>query len=181
MNKKIKIIALLCALVLVNGVAFIAFRTAYAPAEPPTVNTQEGEPYIDFAAEDAASNPVRLSDFIGKPTIVYFWTTWCGFCTRGMDELQTLQDSLGGQVQILAVNLPTMGGMTNEAELGRAYMTEMNFGFPSIYDVYGEALSAYRITGVPLILFIDSDGNIVDRILGFADANVLAEYVAVLQ
>ena len=34
-------------------------------------------PAMDFTVYDIDRNPVKLSDFFGKPILINFWATWC--------------------------------------------------------------------------------------------------------
>jgi len=178
-NKKVRLALLIGVLVLVLGGAYLLMPllNTEAPTTRTPETTTDAERFADFMAEDQAGNPVRLSDFIDQPTIVFFWTTWCGFCKQGMDELALLHE-LDDSIQILAVNLSTMGRGRDEAELGRAFMEESDFPFVSIYDVNGEAERAYTVTAVPLTLFIRADGTLYYSQLGLMRAEAMAQFIA---
>jgi len=153
-----------------------AFFESPVPSAPEIVTPGDG--LHDFRAETQAGDPVHLADFLGRPTVVYFWTSWCPWCTRGLAELELLYEEVGDTVQILVVNLPHLGRRPNELESGRALMAEGGFSFPSLYDVHGEAQAAYGISGVPMALFIDAEGRLVHHQLGFMDAEALLHTVA---
>jgi len=195
--KKSRLILLVCALLILVGGAYFVFQMDFAnqqpvlPTPPPVVDPEEEddngeaverETFLDFAAEDQDGNPVRLSDFIDEPTIVFLWTSWCPACKIGMDELQMFYEEGSSEgIQILAVNLSTMSRGGDEAALGRTYMEESTFSFASIYDIYGEAQAAYRIHAVPLMLFVNADGSIAHQQLGALRVPGLVQYAALLQ
>jgi len=160
--------------------AYLFYNNFAAETSPPTITT----PAIttpDFAAEDQAGVPVYLSDFLGdRPTIVYFWTSWCTWCTQGMEELESFYRQEGNQFQVLAVNLTHLGQRRGELETARAFMEESWFTFSSLYDVHSEAQAAYAVRGVPMALFIDSDGALVHSQLGFMNVSQLWEAAQLL-
>ena len=180
MRKQVRIVALICALGLVIGGAYL-LSGHILPEEtvelPIGEAVADAERFLDFSAEDQAGNPVYLSDFIDRATVVYFWTSWCGFCTLGMDELELLYESMGEQVQILAVNLSTWSRGRDEAVLGRLFMEEADFSFFSIYDANGEAAELYGITAVPMLLFIDANGRLTHQQLGFLSAEAMEAHI----
>lgn len=180
--KKRLLFCILALVVLVGG-ASLAYRLLADHGDAPTLNMRDPETgFIDFAAEDQAGNPTRLSDVIaGRPAVVYFWTTWCHFCTMGLDELRTLYDGEGDRVQFLGLNATQLRVGMGEAEAGRAYWEAHDFPFPTLYDVHAEAIQAYGVTGIPFALFIDSGGNIVHRQVGFQDATAMAGLLAELE
>ena len=158
-------ILLICVLVLIFVGAYLAYQ-ALLPSSPPErwELTDEGEFFYDFAAEDQAGNAVRFSDFIDRPTVAFFWTSWCGACKLGMEILEFLYEQLDDEVQILAVNLSTLGN--RELIHGREFMEESDLPFFSIYDINGEAVHLYGLNAVPVMLFIGTDGRVHHRHLG---------------
>ena len=72
-------------------------------APVPTPNPLERAP--DFVVFDEDGNEVRLSDFLGEPVVLNFWTTWCPSCVRETPYFQQLYTEMGTGVRVLKVNL----------------------------------------------------------------------------
>ncbi|MCL2843199.1 MAG: TlpA family protein disulfide reductase [Oscillospiraceae bacterium] len=180
---KKRLLLLILALVVLIGGSSLAYHLLSDQTQTPVVNMRDSETgFLDFAAEDQDGNPTRLSDVItGRPAVVYFWATWCRFCTMGLEELLTLYDIEGERVQFLGLNASHLGLAHGEADAGRAYWVEHGFPFPTLYDVYAEAVQVYDVTGIPFALFIDSGGNIAHRQIGFQNAAAMAELIAELE
>ncbi len=47
---------------------------------------------------------VRFDSFKQRPIIVFFWATWCPYCSAELTHLGQLKTQYGDKVQILAVN-----------------------------------------------------------------------------
>jgi len=175
-----RVLIILCALILLFVGAYLLYNQFGNQLEPQISGSRDlGEGFLDFSAEDQAGNAVYFSDFIDRPTIAFFWTSWCSFCKLGMDELVGLYEEMGDQVQILLVNLSQMGN--RELILGRDFMEASDFPFASIYDIAGEAESLYAVNAVPLTLFLDADGSIRQRQLGMMNTNAMLQIALELE
>ena len=182
MRKNSRFFLILAALALLLGGGYFLYDTLSQPpdlAPPRLENAAVDTP--DFEATDMDGNPVQLSYFFGTPTILYFWTSWCRFCTMGMVELQLLAAEHGDDVQIIAVNLPHLGTMRGEEAAGRAFMAENGLTFPALFDTQAEAQRAYDVTAVPMTVYLNSDGSIARRHLGFQTLEEKNEMVRGLQ
>lgn len=124
--------------------------------------TPEPTPYIlpapDFSMVDRDGNAVKLSDFFGKPIVLNFFASWCPPCKGEMPDFQKVYEELGTDVQFLMIDV--VDGRRETLETGRAYIDEQGYTFPVYYDVRQEGAIAYGVVGIPMTLFIDSEGNI---------------------
>ena len=59
----------------------------------------------DFTVYDLEGNPHKLSDFRGKPVILNFWATWCGYCKMEMPDFNEKYQEYGEDVHFLMVNV----------------------------------------------------------------------------
>ena len=134
-------------------------------------NGNVGAQASDFKAVDINGNDIRLSDNFGKPLVVNFWATWCGYCVEELPAFEEVYKEKGDSVQFIMVNLTD--GKRETLKSATAFLKEQAFTFPAYFDTYGEALTAYSAYTIPLTLFINSDGTIADKHLGALDKNTL--------
>lgn len=162
-----KLILTILALVVIIGGGMLLYQNlqddvdlgALTPTETAGENAAP-----DFTVTDADGNEVKLSDFRGTPVIVNFWASWCGPCKSEMPHFQAAYEEYGDEIQFLMVNMSTAFGDTvAEAE---AVLTEGGYSFPVYYDTNAECAYGYGISGIPVSIFIDKEGNIVSSIMG---------------
>ncbi len=130
------------------------------PEEEPTVPEHLRAP--DFTVYDANGNPVKLSDYIGKPVVLNFWASWCPPCKSEMPDFQEVYQELGGQVQFLMVNTTVSDTMAD----AKAFIQSMGYTFPVFYDTQDLASIAYGINSWPNTCFINAKGQLVARANG---------------
>ena len=131
-------------------------------------NTSEGGTISapDFTATDADGNEVKLSDYFGKPIVLNFWASWCGYCLQEMPDFEEIYKE-NPDVQFLMVNATSSQSET--AENAKKVISENGYTFPVIYDTKGEAANVYNISSLPITYFIDENGNLVTYGLGRLD------------
>lgn len=116
-------------------------------------------PAPDFTMETASGEEVALSDLFGKPIVLNFWATWCGFCKEEMPMIQKIYEEFSEDVEFVLLDMVDGGKET--VEKAAAYIEEMGFTFPVYYDTKQEGAYAYYVNSLPLTYFIDAKGNLV--------------------
>jgi peroxiredoxin len=125
---------------------------------------QTGEPASDFSLSGLGNKHVSLSDFKGKPVILFFWTTWCPFCGQELKALNTMQARMAKDgVALLAINVGEPFYKVENLAL------RYNFTFTILLDTDSTVADAYGILGVPTYIHIDKEGNIISTLHSFSD------------
>ena len=195
MKNNSKVIVLILAFVLLLGGAYALYTRlgdAYAPqqlatqpaaeATEPEHTQQETEQQItapDFTVYDAQGNPVRLSDYFGKPIVLNFWASWCGPCQMEMPDFQEKYEQLGESVQFLMINMTD--GNRETVEIASSFLADAGYTFPVFYDTASEAAMVYSAYSLPTTYFIDAQGNPIARAVGAISAETLQQGIDMIQ
>ena len=125
----------------------------------------------DFTVYDRDGNPVKLSDYRGKPVVLNFWSSRCGPCQMEMPDFQKAYEDLGEEIHFLMVNVTD--GSWDTVDSASAFIAENNYTFPVFYDTDISAASAYGVYSLPTTYFIDAEGNGVAYGMGAMDLETL--------
>lgn len=133
----------------------------------------------NFTLVDINGNEVSLQQFKGSPVILDFWATWCFPCRMSIPELIKIQEEYQDKgLVVLGLSLD------DPSQASNAYLRE----FQKEYRINYRILRAnrrvltdyfgYDRPAIPTLFFVDADGRIVNKIVGFnptALKRVLAE------
>ena len=125
----------------------------------------------DFTVYDLNGNPVKLSDYRGKPVVLNLWSSRCGPCQMEMPDFQEAYEDLGEEIHFLMVNVTD--GSWDTVDSASAFIAENNYTFPVFYDTDISAASAYGVSSLPTTYFIDAEGNGVAYGMGAMDMDTL--------
>lgn len=92
-------------------------------------------------------------DYSEKPTLVYFWGSWCPICKTTSPFVSSLVTD--NDYQILSVALSS--GTDNEIE---SYLLKHNYQFPVINDNRGDISASWGVVVTPSIFIINQEGKI---------------------
>ena len=132
----------------------------------------------DFTVLDYEGNPVKLSDFKGKPVVINFWATWCYYCKEEMPDFNDAFKKYP-DVEFLMVN--ATDGYQETVESAKKYMEEQNFDFNVYFDTESEAVNAYYVNSFPTTFFIDAEGNLVTYANGMLDYDNLEKGIDLIR
>ena len=167
---KLKVFSLLLVIALL--LAGCGKEAATPAASQPDVTTeaaQASSPMAvpDFTVYNEDSQPVKLSDFLGKPVVLNFWASWCGPCKSEMPAFQKVYEELGGEVNFVMINV---GEHMDEAI---AFLETTDYTFPVLFDVNNDASYTYQISSIPTTFFLDAQGNLITYQVDAMEESVL--------
>jgi thiol-disulfide isomerase/thioredoxin len=121
---------------------------------------EQGDPAPPFEAVDFAGKPVEFPAVAGgKPAVVVFWATWCGYCKAFMPYLKNIAADYASQgVKIVTINAKEDGRGGDP----RAYVERL--GFSSIAVANGDSIAAaYGVQYIPGLMIVDGEGMVAYR------------------
>ena len=116
--------------------------------------------------------PFILSKFRGKPILVDFWATWCGPCRMANEEMKPVKTALANKdivyIFVAGENSPleTWKNMIPDLSGEHFRLSEKQWSY--IRKTFG-------ISGVPSYFFIDREGNIKEKIVGYPGIQPMKE------
>ncbi len=191
MNKK-KVIILIVCTVLLFIAAFFGYNSLsenYAPEtqdlsdtsdeEQPQEEASSSETEViiapDFTVYDAEGNAVSLSDFSGKPVVINFWATWCGYCVREMPAFERLSAEYADEVVFMMINVTD--GQQEKKEDALSFIEKNGYTFPVYYDTDLSATISYGAWSLPATGFITESGVFVGGQTGAMSEGTLRNYI----
>jgi peroxiredoxin len=140
--------------------------TAEAPDIPALmrdfgVGSLSGEP-TPVILPDLGGERVALQGHRGRLVMLYFWATWCPYCTREMPStIETIHRELRDQgLTILAINLGESRAVV------APWVEQRHLTFPILLDEGGAVAGAYRVRGTPTVVLVDRQGRLLGRTVG---------------
>ncbi len=138
-------------------------------AEKPAALGKES-PLVGKPAPDVEGTLLDGSEFSLKQqyasnvVMLDFWATWCGPCIAELPILMKLADDYKAKgVVLYAVN------QEEDAETVRKFIEENGWKLNVVLDPNGKHGTAYRVSGIPQLVFIDRGGIVRKVHTGYGD------------
>jgi thiol-disulfide isomerase/thioredoxin len=103
-----------------------------------------------------------LAELNGRPSVIYFWASWCPVCKT----MQAMVQTVAKDHPLVSLALQSGG----QVEV-RRYMNDEGFNLKTLLDEDGAIGKRYGIRGVPSLFILGPDGNI-----RFATAGYTSEF-----
>lgn len=117
--------------------------------------TSTGAKFVDFEI-----NGQKLSDYVGqdgKYLLVDFWASWCGPCKRQIPVIKELAKEYTDRLNVLGV------AVWDEPDATRKAIADHGITWPNIIDAQAIPTDIYGISGIPCIMLISPEGEIMLR------------------
>lgn len=138
-------------------------------SEDPGAKRQEA---IDVTFYDSEGKAVKLSDYYGKPVVMNFWATWCGYCKKEMPDFQEVYEEYKDKVEFLFIN--STDGSRETREKAETYLKEQGYTIPAFYDEDLDAVYTYSVNSLPTTMLLDKQGRVAAYAPGLVGKEALA-------
>lgn len=128
-----------------------------------------------FELEVLNGGKAKLSDFLGSPLVLTFWTSWNSFSADQIKIFDDFLSSGGGKLfKILTVS------SQEDKNTVSNFMKRGGYKVQVLLDTSGEAGEKYRAHNLPATYFIDKEGVLREVFLGVLSQKMLVEKVELL-
>ena len=181
-------VIVLVVVLIVGAAAYRAFAGSQAPSQsaaPQDAAADSASDVVTLAEFDctvytAKQEPMMLSTIAdGKPLVINFWATWCPHCIDEMPDFQKLYEAYGDRIAFCM--LDAVGTRDESLTKGASYVREEGFTFPVYYDMDGDGVKTYQVTGFPSTVVYDSNGQMVKYYVGRVNRQDVDSLLATLR
>jgi len=117
----------------------------------------EGDQAPSFELLDSGGSVVAFPvESRGKPSILFFWATWCPYCKALMPLLEEVRQEFSDEgVEVFALNIWEDGDPAG-------VIRDRNLGFHLLLDA-DDVAETYHVRGTPGLFVVDGQGTIAYR------------------
>jgi peroxiredoxin len=113
-------------------------------------------PAPDFALKDLKGKTFRLSALRGKPVLIFFGTTWCPGCRAELPNFKEVYETYAPRgLEVIYINI-----MEPAKKVAR-FVQAHSLPYRTLMDEDGNIANKYNVVGVPMIILVDKNGNIL--------------------
>lgn len=120
---------------------------------------------VGGGGEEWQDKLITLSKLRGRPVVIHFTASWCMMCKHLFDTLHHYNS------EVFVMGIGVLDRKKNIID----YVMAQRFPVPVGYDEGGFITGEYHVNTLPLTVFIDRKGRIIERVLGMVSDERLKE------
>jgi thiol-disulfide isomerase/thioredoxin len=118
---------------------------------------------------ELGSNEQMTVDFAAKPTVVSLFTSWCTYCNEDAPKMAELHRKYKDRLNLIGVNITKRDDLSEV----RSYVERHALEYPILLDQTGDVYASFGGKGFPALYFVNTEGKVVDAIIGSTDQDTL--------
>ena len=139
-----------------------------------TTNSKAGftENAVPKVLADKDVFPYIINKFKGKPILLDIWATWCGPCKKANEEMKPLKEELSGKDIVYVY----VAGDNSPLQIWKNMIPDLHGEhFRLTANQWSYMIENFGIEGVPTYFFIDREGNIIEKVVGYYGVDKMKE------
>jgi peroxiredoxin len=117
-----------------------------------------------FTLKNLDGNSVALTQFKGKPLLLFFWGTWCQACKEDIVLIEKFAERAKGRVTVVTV---VVDG--EREERARQIVSKLKITLPVLLICKENVIDTYEVRMIPMAVLVDQGGSIIGKIVGQRD------------
>ncbi|NJN67141.1 MAG: TlpA family protein disulfide reductase [Chloroflexaceae bacterium] len=143
-----------------EGEQLVALESALIDREPGQLTRGGLAPDFSYTLADGTTH--TLSEHRGRRVMINFWATWCPPCKAEMPDIQKAFEQFRDDgFVVLAVS------QDPETRVIEPFVLNHSLTFPVIADPSSEIAQRYGARALPSSYFINTDGTLFAKVLGW--------------
>jgi peroxiredoxin len=126
--------------------------------QPPVAPAAAEGKARDFVLKDISGRKFMLSEQRGKPVLIIFSTTWCSTCRSEIPRYKNIHSAYGPR-GLVVVNIDIEESHDKVSRFADRY----ELPYRVLLDDQGLVSQAYQVVGVPTLVLIDKNGDLISR------------------
>jgi len=129
------------------------------------VNISPDEILAAHKITDLEGAPIDIKDHLGKPLLVAYWATWCGYCKKDKPALDEFRRKRGRSNNIILLS-------DEQGTIQKKYLEKTDFS-SFTYLKSEKNLRSYGISQRPTYAYFSAEGKHLETINGSVDFKML--------
>jgi thiol-disulfide isomerase/thioredoxin len=150
-------------------------------AERPLLSEGPLFPY-DFAIKTLDGKELKLADLKGKVVIVDYWGTWCPPCRKEIPHFLKLKEEFKDRLAIVGMTWERGNGDPDTKRRVRRFAERFKVTYPlTLVTQQADLAKVPGLDAFPTTLFIDAQGRVRAKEVGYRDFETLHRLVHALE
>jgi len=114
---------------------------------------------LKFVATTVDGQAFDAATLAGKPTVFWFWASWCPKCKGDAAAVRDLQATLAGKVNVVGV-----AGLKSGSDGMRRFVADYRLAsFPQLADDQGAVWKRFEVPSQHYYVILDMSGKVIHR------------------
>lgn len=124
-------------------------------------------PAPDFNLNDLEGKSVTLSQFKGNIVVIDFWATWCSPCLNSFPGMAKAVNKYANDNNVKFLFINVWERVDDKVANAKEFLKKNGYPFHILMDLDSKVVESYKVTGIPTKIFVDKNGNIRYKSVGF--------------